>query len=209
MANNRYRPGAGKTPLRRDGQGRPLCRWCHSPVPPPKQTFCSPECVHEWRLRTDGSYLREQVFKRDLGVCAQCAADTGTMAQALRVARLTSESAHRALVKEFGLTPAEAEKTLWQADHIVPVADGGGQCGLEGLRTLCWRCHKVVTKAWRAERKVVPPVSATATPTAKKTPSAPKTPKTPKTPKAAKAPKAAKPTKTPAKRKRPPRKGGR
>jgi len=35
---------------------------------------------------------------------------------------------------------------LWDADHIVPVKDGGGQCGMENLRTLCIMCHKNVTK---------------------------------------------------------------
>lgn len=31
---------------------------------------------------------------------------------------------------------------LWEADHIVPVSEGGALCGLEGLRTLCLPCHK-------------------------------------------------------------------
>ena len=35
---------------------------------------------------------------------------------------------------------------LWDADHIIPVKDGGGSCGLENIRTLCIKCHKVVTK---------------------------------------------------------------
>ena len=33
----------------------------------------------------------------------------------------------------------------WQADHIVPVAEGGGLCGLDGYRTLCSQCHGVET----------------------------------------------------------------
>lgn len=46
--------------------------------------------------------------------------------------------------------------TLWQADHIVPIAEGGGECGLDGLRTLCTCCHKRETRALarrRAERR--------------------------------------------------------
>ena len=35
---------------------------------------------------------------------------------------------------------------LWDGDHIVPVKDGGGKCGLDNLRTLCIKCHKAVTK---------------------------------------------------------------
>jgi 5-methylcytosine-specific restriction endonuclease McrA len=34
---------------------------------------------------------------------------------------------------------------LWDADHIIPVKDGGGCSGLENLRTLCISCHKLIT----------------------------------------------------------------
>jgi 5-methylcytosine-specific restriction protein A len=30
----------------------------------------------------------------------------------------------------------------WEADHIIPVVEGGGQCGLDNYRTLCLPCHK-------------------------------------------------------------------
>lgn len=33
----------------------------------------------------------------------------------------------------------------WDMDHIIPVAAGGGECGLENLRTLCRACHKKET----------------------------------------------------------------
>jgi len=35
---------------------------------------------------------------------------------------------------------------LWEADHILPVSEGGGECGLEGLRTLCLPCHRAATR---------------------------------------------------------------
>jgi hypothetical protein len=36
---------------------------------------------------------------------------------------------------------------LWQMDHIIPVTEGGGgDCGLNNLRTLCVPCHKRVSK---------------------------------------------------------------
>ena len=38
---------------------------------------------------------------------------------------------------------------LWEADHTIPVCEGGGGCGLDGYRTLCICCHKEVTKALR------------------------------------------------------------
>lgn len=35
---------------------------------------------------------------------------------------------------------------LWDADHVNPVCLGGGECGLDNLRTLCWKCHALVTR---------------------------------------------------------------
>ena len=34
----------------------------------------------------------------------------------------------------------------WEADHIIPVAKGGGGCSLNGFQTLCYICHKVKTR---------------------------------------------------------------
>lgn len=42
--------------------------------------------------------------------------------------------------------------TFWDADHIVPVVEGGGECGLDNYRTLCQPCHKAETKALAARR---------------------------------------------------------
>lgn len=46
-------------------------------------------------------------------------------------------------------------KSLWEADHIVAVVEGGGSCTLENLRTLCSPCHKAVTKALMGRIKMV------------------------------------------------------
>lgn len=40
----------------------------------------------------------------------------------------------------------------WEADHIIPVVEGGGGCGPEGYRTLCIACHKKETAALAARR---------------------------------------------------------
>ena len=36
---------------------------------------------------------------------------------------------------------------LWQADHIVPVSEGGGEADLDNYRTLCDPCHARETAA--------------------------------------------------------------
>ncbi len=54
----------------------------------------------------------------------------------------------------------ERRLSWWEADHIVPVAEGGGQCGPENYRTLCCRCHLVVTNELRQRlRKAKGPVA--------------------------------------------------
>ena len=45
-----------------------------------------------------------------------------------------------------------ANRPRWEADHIVPVADGGGECGLDNYRLLCRPCHLRVTLEWRSSR---------------------------------------------------------
>ena len=45
---------------------------------------------------------------------------------------------------------------LWQADHVIPVAEGGGGCGLDGLRTLCHPCHVRESTALRRRLRKAP-----------------------------------------------------
>jgi hypothetical protein len=36
-------------------------------------------------------------------------------------------------------------KREWEADHIIPVAHGGGGCELTNFQTLCVTCHRATT----------------------------------------------------------------
>jgi 5-methylcytosine-specific restriction endonuclease McrA len=162
LSSTAARPGRTKAggwvkpgEIERGESGRPLCRWCRAETPPRRRTFCSDACVHEWRLRTDPSYLREQVFRRDAGVCAQCGVNTTALRKDMR--RLDF-AARRRFLKEWGLTE-KSRKSLWDADHIVPVAEGGGQCDLTNMRTLCLRCHRAATAALRERLKRKPAIS--------------------------------------------------
>ena len=123
--------------------GRPLCRWCQLEIlARRRRTFCSDYCVHQHRLRTDPGYLRDQVLARDRGVCSTCAADTLAIYAALKRSRGSARVAGLSL---YGLRTIDARRSLWDADHILPVAEGGGQCDLENLRTLCLPCHREAT----------------------------------------------------------------
>ena len=130
--------------------GRPLCRWCQLEVPPPRRTFCSDWCVHEWRLRSDPGYLRERIQQRDHGICAACGIDT---VLALAHLKRSRGSNRRAGLAHWGLKRLH-RASLWDADHIVPVVEGGGQCDLSNMRTLCLRCHRQTTNALRANRVI-------------------------------------------------------
>jgi 5-methylcytosine-specific restriction endonuclease McrA len=52
------------------------------------------------------------------------------------------------LMRHWGLK-TRVRKSLWDADHILPVAEGGGECDLDNIRTLCLRCHRSVTQQLR------------------------------------------------------------
>jgi len=127
--------------LPRGESGRALCRWCALEVPRGRFTFCSEWCVHEWRMRTDPGYLRELVLKRDKGICAICRVNT--LSAFLRLKKARGKSREEMLVF-WGLRKV-SRRSLWDADHILPVAEGGGECDLTNLRTLCLRCHRQVT----------------------------------------------------------------
>ena len=148
--NNRY---MGKCiPARllpKNKEGLPCCRWCGKGVKPPRRTMCSPECVHELQLRTNGRYLRDCVYDRDKGICQMCKIDTKKIAK--EALQLRTEEKEIFLKKHSISLKRKIWKRkhgggLWDADHIIPVKDGGGSCGLENIRTLCIKCHKVVTK---------------------------------------------------------------
>jgi 5-methylcytosine-specific restriction protein A len=140
---------ADRSSLEKGPNGRPLCRWCNLEVPARRFTFCSDFCVHEWKLRTDPGYLRDQVLARDRGICALCRVDTRAAFLDLKRARGT----HRLkLLDRWGLSSQKARlsrKTLWDADHIVPVVEGGGECDISNIRTLCLLCHRRETLALR------------------------------------------------------------
>jgi len=151
VSTTRTMPG-GRVPrdtLPTGENGHAQCRWCSLEVPPPKRTFCSAWCVHEWKLRTDPGYLRECVLKRDRAVCAVC--QTDTREAWLRLKRARGERRAEMLAK-WNLTKMN-RRTLWDADHIVPVVEGGGECDLSNIRTLCLRCHREVTQALRERRR--------------------------------------------------------
>jgi hypothetical protein len=138
--------------LPRGPNGRVLCRWCTNEVPQGRRTFCGQPCIDEWTIRTNPGVAARKVEERDKGVCAICKLDTAALKREFRA--LPHGYANRmGWLRERGLPQALISRRRWfDVDHIVPVIEGGGSCGLENLRTLCLTCHRVVTAALAARR---------------------------------------------------------
>jgi hypothetical protein len=142
--------------LPKNEDGRNQCRWCSKSVMPPRRTFCSDECVHQHRLRTSTQYLRQCVYKRDNGICSLCKQDTKKIAREAKQYRTNKEFEKYYKLLETNLIPKTRKLWLrgygggfWDADHIIAVHDGGGDCGLDNIRTLCIACHKKNTAEQR------------------------------------------------------------
>jgi 5-methylcytosine-specific restriction protein A len=126
--------------------GRPLCRKCSGEIPKGsgRRTFCSEACVTEWKIRTQPEFAAEQVHARDKGVCVACGRDCDALHRKIRV---TKWARRKRRMAELGLPEyLLRRRRYWEVDHIQPVIEGGGSCGLENLRTLCWECHRKVTR---------------------------------------------------------------
>ena len=140
VSRHRVRPDRGFVDLKlypKGPNGRGLCRWCGKEVPPGKKTFCNDDCVHEWKIRTQPAYARKLVFQRDKGRCALCGETKFGGRQAN----------YRGVVLSY-----KSPRPIWCMDHHRPVVEGGGECGLDNLRTLCVECHKGETAKLAARR---------------------------------------------------------
>lgn len=149
--------------LRRElGRQKGECTWCGGPVKKPRLYWCSQACVDAHQVRTPA--VARLVHKRDNGICATCGVDTDRMSRLSRLIRSGVYHKGRQVGGDYHSYKALWDHwqrlgfdrgPLWQADHILPVCEGGGLCGLSGFRTLCTVCHKAETKALAKRRRKV------------------------------------------------------
>ncbi|HSU30107.1 MAG TPA: HNH endonuclease signature motif containing protein [Bryobacteraceae bacterium] len=157
MSTRRAMPGGWikRSELPKGANGRALCRWCNLEVPAGRSTFCSSWCVEEWKLRSNPGHLRERVLERDHGVCALCHLDC--IAELRSIKRLRGPARLRALA-EWNMG---RRKSLWDADHIQPVVEGGGECDLSNMQTVCLKCHRQRTADLLKRRQAFPSAACT------------------------------------------------
>lgn len=149
MSNSRYfKKLIDAKKLPKNEEGLTCCRWCGKGVEPPRRTMCSPECAREIRIRSSHKFMKQEVYKRDKGICAICKVDTKIISK--NALKLNLEDRELYLLNYDIPMSRKIWKRkfgggLWDADHILPVKNGGGCCGLDNLRTLCIPCHKNIT----------------------------------------------------------------
>jgi 5-methylcytosine-specific restriction protein A len=174
--------GTYSIPVEKDAEGFPLCRQCKTSIRtgkrPKQRTFCgNPACLHLWKLKSDPGYQAKHVLERDKGVCQACGLDCLALLGELKLTAQREADVRFGVGKHITLWAWAGDmasrlpefaarcdalalprhlrglvRRLWEMDHIVPVIEGGGSCGLENLRTLCWACHRKETAALAARR---------------------------------------------------------
>ncbi|CAB9499376.1 annealing helicase and endonuclease ZRANB3 [Seminavis robusta] len=147
------------------------CAWCAGALSDAsklaKAVYCSQACAEEGRIRRGGMFassrIREQVFALEGGVCQLCGVNAHALflrikslppSERLSVlcnAKWKLPKSRRALER---LLQDPTEGSFWQADHIQAVAEGGGGCGIDNLRSLCVPCHTIETEKLRGRLKL-------------------------------------------------------
>lgn len=110
-------------------QANRLCVECGGPLKTKRQrSWCSPKCVHEYRIRSDANYARRAVKARDHGVCSQCGTDTDQVRRAVDLAheravafwwRKKGLAEVNARLAARGMVPGEARRppTIFIVNH--------------------------------------------------------------------------------------------
>jgi len=94
---------------------------------------CSKECTRLWQksfIHYGWGEFRIKVFRRDNFTCVECGLVSNQM-----MSHWTGA--------EFERIP---NMRNYVADHIIPIALGGGEFEMENIQTLCRPCNKIKTK---------------------------------------------------------------
>lgn len=134
------------------------CTWCGKPVGKGRSKWCSDKCVDEYHGRMDPQIIRRRVAERDRGVCAMCGHDATDWSREIDI-QLRTFYLRVFNVHQYGGCDCPwcqyRDRRKWEADHIVPVCEGGGCCTIDNYRTLCLTCHKAESKRLSRRRAMI------------------------------------------------------
>lgn len=131
-------------PMEYDEQGRKKCRVCGTIVEG-RGVYCGSKCRDAFLIARRPEYAAMRVRQEKGTCCAGCGAD-----------EIECFERYKRAVECLSGTPCEgllAPFAMWQNDHVRPVSDGGGECGLDNFRLLCPPCHGGVTSVLMQERR--------------------------------------------------------
>lgn len=131
--------------LKKGPNGYNLCRYCSEEVQPPRRTFCSGERTQRKGKRING------IWTSIVQVQGYGCVHEWIIRSSPRYAREAVFDRDQGVCVLCGTK--HSRKGRWEMDHIIPVVEGGGECGLDNLRSLCQPCHKTVTAELRARLK--------------------------------------------------------
>ena len=127
------------------------------------ELFCSGECYHTFFVIRRSGASRKELFMLEDGVCRSCKVHTQRVREALGCLP-TEEASEHYFEASGGATDNERNMFerlsrkrqqrvisstpghLWEADHTLAVAEGGGEAELNNLQTLCLACHYEKTR---------------------------------------------------------------
>lgn len=132
------------------GRVKGECSFCGGKLRGRQRTFCSTACSHEYRLLAWPGYARKYILKRDGGICQLCGEDCIGLRKTLTQLGKVLTRGQREVLCQILSLPYWTHH-LWEADHTLALCEGGGN-EFSNLRTLCYWCHKEVTRELNVRR---------------------------------------------------------
>ncbi|ORC88620.1 putative SNF2 DNA repair protein [Trypanosoma theileri] len=147
------------------GSYKPLCLECEHPlsctltISPgdivhtdhDTDMFCGGSCREAFYIKRSGFAVRRSVREADKGICSCCQVDCETLCALVAVA--TTRKDRESIIDQMHphmrhypnlfnrIVEHPVPGNVWNADHILPVSQGGGEASMDNLQTLCVACH--------------------------------------------------------------------